>query len=529
MMSPAFSLHICAGKHIKGGCHAHSRQRRGGGAKEKRWAASHLVKIKAAQKEAHNFHLLCLSFTKMPSKLSNEDSRRKIRIAIIGSGMSGLALANGLLNDQSDRFEVNVYERDGKAFDLERGGYQLRMALGGVEALKNVTDLPTWNDLQQAWGGDGAKAPSMVDPKSLKMYLKLSDVKIYPKSRPIARSDLKRVLLQKPSMENVIHFGHCFERYELIPSEDNNGQHQVLIHFKDAASNPPVTADFIVAADGSNSRINQQAGINNKIKLSSWALFQSRGPISQSQFDKLPSSLLSQGSNLYLAGTDYSGFAAVYYDPLMDSDAERTYQLFWSALVPKEKGESIIERSGNDKMQIVNYLADYVTQDLNFDPLGLPYLFKSATEHLRTGTVTSSYKPTNDWRQGKAANARVIIMGDAMHPMTPGRGMGANQALMDAGNLSNLLKSTTFSSQGPTDEELQRLVKSFDAEMYERAFQMVKASEDMSGLDLSTTKGKVMITIGKIVLFTIGYIVSALEFLGLKQPQEISFVHPHEK
>jgi hypothetical protein len=58
---------------------------------------------------------------------------------------------------------------------------------------------------------------------------------------------------------------------------------------------------------------------------------------------------------------------------------------------------------------------------------------------------------------------------------------------------------------------------------------MVKASEDMSGLDLTSTGGKIKIAIGKFVLTTIGYVVSALETVGLKQPQEINFVHPQEK
>lgn len=187
-----------------------------------------------------------------------------------------------------------------------------------------------------------------------------------------------------------------------------------------------------------------------------------------------------------------------------------------------------MEKSGKDKRQMVRHLADYVVKDFGYDVGGLPFLFENATDQIRTGAVTSSFKPSQDWRQGKAANARIIIMGDAMHPMTPGRGMGANRALVDAGNLSTLFQNTAFSSQGPTDSEIQRLVNTFDTEMYSRAFKMVKASEDMSSLDITSTGGKIKITIGKIILTTIGYVVSTLEALGLKQPQEISFVHPHE-
>lgn len=477
----------------------------------------------------------------MSSKVSIQDSRQQIRVAIIGAGISGLALANGLLKDESQRFQVSVYERDQIAYELDRGGYQLRMAAGGIEALKACLDLDTWNELQRAWAGDDAKAPSMVDPKSMTVHLNLAEVKVYPKSRPIARTDLKRVLLTKPAQHNIVKWGHSFDRYELKPASDGSDNHQVLIHFQDPEAHPAVYADIIVAADGSNSRINRQAGLNNKIKLKSWTLIQSRGPIDKSIFDKLPRSLLTQGSNLYLAGTSYSGYAAVYQDSLLETkmtmaEEEREFQLFWSALVPKDIGDSIIEKSGNDKRRMVKLLCEYLVNTLQYEDDGLPFIFENALDHVRTGAVTSSYQPTSDWRQGKSANARIIIMGDAMHPMTPGRGMGANQALMDAGNLSNLLRNADFSlsssgvlDSGASDYDLQRLVKTFDAEMYERAFKMVKASEDMSGLDLTTSGGKVKIAIGKFVLTTIGYVVTILEALGLKQPQEISFVHPDEK
>lgn len=116
----------------------------------------------------------------MSSKVSSEDNRQQIRVAIIGAGISGLALANGLLKDESQRFQVSVYERDQIAYELDRGGYQLRMAAGGIEALKACLDLDTWNELQRAWAGDDAKAPSMVDPKSMTVHLNLAEVKSVP-------------------------------------------------------------------------------------------------------------------------------------------------------------------------------------------------------------------------------------------------------------------------------------------------------------------------------------------------------------
>lgn len=462
----------------------------------------------------------------MSVKRTSDEPARKVRVAIIGAGMSGLALANGLLKDPS-KFDVTIYERDSVAFDMERGGYQLRMAAGGVEALKTVSDLDTWEKLQRAWGGDSGKAPSMVNPKTMQLVFRLADVKVYPKSIAIARSDLKTVLLDKPQREGIVHFASPFDRYELVASETNPGEHEVIVHFQDAQKNPPVRADVVVAADGSNSRINIQAGINNKKKLGSWTLIQSKGAISAEVYKKLPASLKSEGANMFLAGSHYSGFAAVYKQPkLAGTSNSDEYSLFWAACVPKVDGDKMLKQAGEDKLYLVDLLAKYVTDMLHYDPSGLPFIFKNATEKVRTGAITSSIKPSTDWRAATAANSRIILMGDAIHPMTPGRGMGANQALMDAGSLVTALQATAFSPEGPTDAELFALTKAFDEEMYSRAFRMVQASEDMNGLNLTSTGGMVKIGIGKVVLGMIGFVVSALELLGVYQWERLNLEHP---
>ena len=465
-------------------------------------------------------------FSSMSVKRTTNEPARKVRVAIIGAGMSGLALANGLLKDPS-KFDVSVYERDSLAYDMERGGYQLRMAAGGIEALKIVSDLDTWEKLQLAWGLDSGKAPTMVNPKTMQSVFRLADVKVYPKSIAIARSDLKAVLLDKPHQAGIVHFGRPFDRYELVASETSPGEHEVVIHFQDAQKNPPVRADVVVAADGSNSRINIQAGINNKKKLGSWTLIQSKGAISAEVYKMLPASLKSEGANIFVAGPHYNGFAAVYKQSKLTNDSNSDdYSLFWAACVPRADGDKLLKQAGEDKLYLVELLANYLTDTLHYDPSGLPFIFKNATEKVRTGAITSSIKPSTDWRAATAANSRIILMGDAIHPMTPGRGMGANQALMDAGSLVKAFQTSAFSSQGPTDAEIVTLTKGFDEEMYNRAFKMVQASEDMNSLDLTSTGGMVKIGIGKLVLGVIGFVVSALELLGVYQWERLNFEHP---
>ncbi|KAK1497077.1 hypothetical protein CTAM01_08089 [Colletotrichum tamarilloi] len=385
--------------------------------------------------------------------LPHEGKHRKIRVAIIGAGISGLAVANGLLKDPAGRFDVQVFERDTIAFNSERGGYQLRISANGLNALKTVSDLELWSLIREVWAGDQAKAPTIVDPDTFAVRLRLGDLKLYPKSRAIPRKRLRGALLQPLLVQGRVHFDHTFARFELMPGERCG----VQLHFDGQASQE---ADILIASDGSNSQVNRQVGLNNKIKLDSMTLIQSRGIISRSVRDELPESLVESGSVMFLGGKDVAGFASVY-DPQKDPSTSGTesYTLFWSV--------------------------DYFRNDLGYGkPLEL--IMRSATEAVRTGLVTSSVKPKTDWRNGIDKNSRVVLLGDAVHPMTPGRGMGANQALTDAANLVELFHQETFEQDVPSDGELAALARTFDAEMYTRAFKMVEASETVTSLDLTT-------------------------------------------
>ncbi|WYZ42243.1 hypothetical protein EsH8_V_001138 [Colletotrichum jinshuiense] len=448
-------------------------------------------------------------------------NHRKIRVAIIGAGISGLSVANGLLKDPAERFDVQVFERDTIAFDSERGGYQLRISANGLNALKTVSDRELWSSIREVWAGDQAAAPAVVDPDTFAVRLGLGDLKLYPKSRAIPRHGLRGALLQPLLVQGRVHFDHTFTRFELMPG-DRRG---VQLHFDGQASQD---ADILIASDGSGSKVNRQVGLENKIKLQTQTLIQSRGIISRSVRDELPESLVKSGSVMFLGGTDATGFASVY-DPKKDlgTGAAESYTLFWSILIPRARGDDLIAKAGSDPQKIVPHLIDYVRNDLGYGkPLEL--IMQSATDFVRTGLVTSSVKPKTDWRNGIDKNSRVILLGDAVHPMTPGRGMGANQALTDAGNLVDLFHQAIFEQVVPSDGELAALVRTFDAEMYTRAFKMVKASETVTTMDLTTVSGKMMISLIGMAMTAMGWLVSALETVGLKAEVKVDYVS-HEK
>lgn len=75
-----------------------------------------------------------------------------LRVIIIGAGLSGLCLANGLLNDPRKRFKVDIFERDDLAYASDRGGYQIRLGEDGITGLKECLDKETYEEMRSIWG-----------------------------------------------------------------------------------------------------------------------------------------------------------------------------------------------------------------------------------------------------------------------------------------------------------------------------------------------------------------------------------------
>jgi 2-polyprenyl-6-methoxyphenol hydroxylase-like FAD-dependent oxidoreductase len=75
-------------------------------------------------------------------------------------------------------------------------------------------------------------------------------------------------------------------------------------------------------------------------------------------------------------------------------------------------------------------------------------------------------------------NPRVWMIGDAIHPMLPSRGMGANQALHDCADALIPLLELAEAKQkdAASDEQVFKAVRSYESKMIPRAFEWVKKS-----------------------------------------------------
>ncbi|KAG6362261.1 hypothetical protein INS49_010491 [Diaporthe citri] len=183
----------------------------------------------------------------------------RFKVIIVGGGLAGSLLANGLVNNGVD---VIVYERD--AADSKREGYQIRLggpAYTGFEAcLADDHRAAVLSKLGQT-SGEVNTAPSIVNSR-FETILDMSQFPSYSKSAAINRVVLRNTLLDPIIALGRVRFGKKLVSYEIVA--DKKGNEHVEVHFSDGSVD---NCDVLVGADGSGSKINHQLGLRNLVEI----------------------------------------------------------------------------------------------------------------------------------------------------------------------------------------------------------------------------------------------------------------------
>lgn len=168
------------------------------------------------------------------------------KVIIVGGGLAGSLLANGLANN---RVDVVVYERD--AADSKREGYQIRLGQAAYTRFEAcLTDdrrAAVLSRLGQT-SGEVNTAPSIVNSR-FETILDMSRFPSYSKSAAINRVVLRNTLLEAIVALGRVQFGKKFDKYEIV--NDGKGNEHVEMHFSDDSID---TCDVLVGADGSGSK-----------------------------------------------------------------------------------------------------------------------------------------------------------------------------------------------------------------------------------------------------------------------------------
>lgn len=422
-------------------------------------------------------------------------------VIIIGGGLAGACLANGLLNKAKDVVNVAVYERDER--DSQRHGYQIRLGSYALAGFRACLTERQYTDLLLCFGRSGgvvSSAPAIFDP-DLRLVLDLSKFPAYHKSAPIGRARLRN-FLQAPLLEHaVLHHGRTFTHYEVLGPEAGPGS-KIRAHFHNGSS---ADCDILISAEGSGSRINKQVGCNNITETSAMGNGGILGKcdLSWPVLRDLPRQLLEKGT-IYTGCPSNKLFAAVYLPDSLTSPQQKASRLAgW-----KEEGKP----SDYDEAHASLFVAfcwegglqprealklpdpkGYLRQQMaeaKWHPDFLKLIDALEPDALQTVPLREATDTPVDWRQKTRARAaaaadaalahpRVWLLGDAIHPMLPTRGMGANNALRDAADALGPLLALARQKAARgcvTDADAQAQLAVYETAMIPRAMGWVKTS-----------------------------------------------------
>ncbi|MFF7441916.1 FAD-dependent oxidoreductase [Streptomyces sp. NPDC008122] len=396
------------------------------------------------------------------------------RVIVIGAGTGGMALAHGL---RRAGFDVVVYERD-RTRSAGLHGYRVGIGPDGSAALKQV--LPP--ELHETFKATCARPPRHFVMLTERLRTSV-DLPLRPAvdeesgERSVSRMTLRQVLFT--GMEDVIRFGRTFTHYEQRPDG------RVTAYFAEGGED---TGDLLVAADGVGSRVRKQYLPHARVEDAGIISIAAKLPLTPESRALLPEAV-ADGIGLVLAPRGYSCILHTMEFPwdgdgrpkngvggndadlvrqwpglLFDNTRDYVNWGFWAST--DKFPPDVLKRDGRQLIELVREMT------ADWHP-NLRELFRLADPSTCFPISIRTSVPVPQWPTGN-----ITLIGDAIHTMTPGQGVGANTALRDAALLTRRL--TAFRDGRSS---LHDAVRAYETRMIDYGFEAVLASRAQTGGD----------------------------------------------
>jgi 2-polyprenyl-6-methoxyphenol hydroxylase-like FAD-dependent oxidoreductase len=386
-----------------------------------------------------------------------------MRVVIIGAGIGGLCLAQGL---KQAGIDVMVHERDAR-LDSRGQGYRIHIDNRGADGLRECLP-PELYELFAATTGQPSRRITVVDRK-LKQLREIRPPEPAPgtpgrMSTSVDRFVLRTILMA--GLRDVVRFGREFVRYE------TRLDGSIRAFF---ASGGHDTGDVLVAADGVGSRIRGQYLPQAHVRDTGERVLCGRTPLTPTVRARLPR-MLNDGFTA-VVGSRRLGMAlgvvefleppdkaAARLCPDMDLDFRGADDyVMWSLA-----GKAAAFPASDDRLHAMDPVAlhDIARRMVDSWHPDLRNLVDQATAERTFFLDVRTSFPFGPWNP-----SRVTLLGDAIHAMPPSRGSGANIALKDAARLCAQLRKAADRRQ--TFEEA---VGVYEADMADYGFAAVRDS-----------------------------------------------------
>ncbi|WP_439663901.1 FAD-dependent oxidoreductase [Lentzea sp. HUAS TT2] len=363
-----------------------------------------------------------------------------MRVLVIGAGTGGLCLAHGLKKAGVD---VALFERDRTPRSMLIG-YRVGISPDGSKALHSC--LPP--DVFAEFVRTTARPPKHIVMRTEK-YKELlvgevdTDRDDSRSEKSVSRIAMRTALLG--GLEDVVRFGRTFTHF----TQNDDGT--VTAFFDDGTSE---TGDVLVGADGAQSKVRRQYLPDAKVVDTGITSVAGKLPLTEENAKLLPP--LADGGITLLFGPN--GEFVILHVMRFDGTGVEDDYIMWGYAASHDKFPDMKGMSPAELKQVVLNLTP------RFHP-NLRELFALATPEtvfqikVRTSERLRPWQPSN-----------VTMIGDSVHLMTPGRGIGANTALRDAELLCRKL------TEG---QDVVRAIGEYEQEMIEYGFAAVEASREM--------------------------------------------------
>jgi 2-polyprenyl-6-methoxyphenol hydroxylase-like FAD-dependent oxidoreductase len=383
-----------------------------------------------------------------PPKPDNENYPH---VAIIGGGIGGMALAVACLHRG---IPFTIYERDND-FDARSQGYGLTLqqaskAIKGLGILSLKEGVISTRHLVHTPEG------KIIGEWGTRKWLE-SEVKVSSKRTNIhiARQSLRLALLDQLGGNDMVQWGH-----QLIDFKQNEDE-SVDLNFQVDGKIKSVKAGILVGADGIRSSVRKLLIGENITPLRYLDCIVILGICPLNALQNINSPLLDSATVFQTA----NGNERIYMMPY-DSDS-----VMWQLSFPMPEEEA--KALSAEGAQALKEEACRRTQW--HDPI--PQILSSTQEAQISGYPVYDRELLKPELLEKSGQATLI--GDAAHPMSPFKGQGANQALLDALILARgISKGCRPLSQWRKAGIRESVLNEFESQMLQRSASKVKDSAD---------------------------------------------------
>ncbi|MDX2319578.1 MAG: NAD(P)/FAD-dependent oxidoreductase [Moritella sp.] len=379
------------------------------------------------------------------------DKENYPHLAIIGGGIGGVALAVACLHRG---IPFTLYERD-SGFDARSQGYGLTLQQAS-RAIEGLGILSLENGVISTRHVVHTTEGKVLGEWGIRKWLPSDERKLPKRTNVhIARQSLRLALLEQLGGHDAVQWDHQLVDFKQSAGEGVDLSFQVDGELKHAH------ADLVVGADGIRSSVRKLLVGDDASPLNYLGCIVILGICPLADLDGLDPALLDSATVFQTA----NGHERIYIMPY-DGDSVM-WQL--SFPMPEEEAKALSAQGTKALKQEAFRRCQW------HEPI--PQILAATQEAQVSGYPVYDRALLKPELLEKGTNATLI--GDAAHPMSPFKGQGANQALLDALALARgITKECRPLSKWREAGVRKSVLTAFEAEMLTRSAKKVRESAE---------------------------------------------------